>query len=64
MDVFAGTVDSDDMAELISDLYDWSGNHIFKGIHSLKLVANQDEMSNVLRMSKAYSKQTDKTVSI
>ena len=51
-DVFAGTVDAGDMSGMISQLYDWSLNHVFKGIDSLRLIADQDELWNVLRMSK------------
>lgn len=61
-DIFAGTVDAEDMAGLISKLYDWSLNHVFKGIHSISLVANQDEFWNVLRMSKEYSEQSEPSV--
>lgn len=37
-DVFAGTVDAKDMKGVISKLYDWSVNHVFKGEDSLQLI--------------------------
>ena len=61
IDIFNGIIDSSDMYDFMDKLNKWFKNHALKGIESLSLFENEDELRSILEMSKRYS-HTDTSV--
>lgn len=61
IDIFNGIIDSSDMYDFMEKLNKWFKNHALKGIESLSLFENEDELRSILEMSKRYS-HTDPSV--
>ena len=55
--MFGHTLDANDIANLVAELYNWSINYVFKGMKILSLVDNGDELRNAIRIIKEHNAQ-------